>query len=158
MATRQPKKKTAKAGTVRAPQLALPAGVSIADLGTTVGMAEAAARLGLSVKTVRRMISRGDFPHAHLMPMSKGNGEQWQIPVSDIEQHSAKQRSTARPNPVADELAQLRERVRELEQRADLFETLATERGRELEQLHGTMRLMLTAGPQRRWWRRGPTS
>ena len=44
------------------PPLALPPGVDrVADLGTMLTLREASAKLEISVKTVRRMIARGDI-------------------------------------------------------------------------------------------------
>lgn len=135
---------------------ALPAGVSsTADLGTVLPMSQAATRLGVSAKTVRRMIERGDLPGAHLVEMPGGKGQQWVVPVSALEQHQAKQRAAApAPDSTAVELEQLRGQVADLSRRVELAEALADERRHQLEQLHLTLRTALPAGPQRRRWRR----
>jgi len=136
--------------------LALPPGVeSVADLGTVLTLKEAATRLGLSTKTVQRMLSRGDLPGAHKTPMPGGKGEQWAIPVSAVEGYQAAERKSApAPDTTAAELEALRTQVEELRTRADLYEALASERAHQLEQLHLTVRLALNAGtqPRRRWW------
>lgn len=134
---------------------ALPAGVSsTADLGTVLPMSQAATRLGVSAKTVRRMIERGDLPGAHLVEMPGGKGQQWVVPVSSLEQHQAKQQQAAPVDSAAVEIEQLRGQVADLTHRAELAEALADERRHQLEQLHLTLRTALPAGPQRRRWRR----
>lgn len=136
----------------------LPPGVSsVADLGTTLTLREVAERLGVSQKTARRMVTRGDLEGAHQVPMSTGRGTQWVVPVSSVEQVKTKQRSA--PTPSADlqaqQVAELQAQVANLQQKNELLEALATERAQQLEQLHLTMRLALTAGEQpRRWWQK----
>ena len=138
----------------------LPAGVtSLADLGTVLTLREVADRLGVSLKTARRMVSRGDLPGAHQVPMSNGRGTQWVVPVSSVEQVQQKERTTPSRQAAdhsAEQIAQLQAEVAGLKQKAELLEALATERAQQLEQLHLTMRLALTAGEQdtRRWWRK----
>ena len=63
--------------------LALPVGVDrVSDLGTLLSMREVAERLGISTKTVRRMITRGELLGAHQEPMTSGKGLQWVVPYS----------------------------------------------------------------------------
>lgn len=132
--------------------LALPPGVErLSDLGTLFTLREASERLGVSVKTVRRMITRGDLLGAHQVPMASGKGTQWVVPYSEIvkQENTVKAQAPA-PDQSASELVALREQVAQLEKDRDLFQALATERGQQLEQLHLTFRLSLPAGKQER--------
>lgn len=132
--------------------LALPVGVDrLSDLGTLYTLREASERLGVSVKTVRRMITRGDLLGAHQVPMASGKGTQWVVPYSEIvkQENTVKAQAPA-PDQSASELVALREQVAQLEKDRDLFQALATERGQQLEQLHLTFRLSLPAGKQER--------
>jgi excisionase family DNA binding protein len=132
--------------------LALPVGVErLSDLGTLYTLREASERLGVSVKTVRRMITRGDLLGAHQVPMANGKGTQWVVPYSEIvkQENTVKAQAPA-PDQSATELATLREQVAQLEKDRDLFQALATERGQQLEQLHLTFRLSLPQGKQER--------
>ena len=132
--------------------LALPPGVErLSDLGTLYTLREASERLGVSVKTVRRMITRGDLLGAHQVPMASGKGTQWVVPYSEIvkQENTVKAQAPALDQS-ASELVALREQVAQLEKDRDLFQALATERGQQLEQLHLTFRLSLPAGKQER--------
>lgn len=127
--------------------LALPVGVDrVSDLGTLYTLKETATRLGVSVKTVRRMVDRGEFPGAHLAPMANGKGTQWVVPYSEVVRNENTQAKQATPDPTAEELATLREQVAKLERDLALQTALATEREHALEQLHLTVRLALNAG------------
>lgn len=140
----------------------LPSGVDrVADLGTVLTLQETAKRLGVSAKTVRRMIARNDLLGAHKVPMQSGKGEQWVVPVSSIEQAKSKTLAQAVPDHQAVELADLRKQVAMLQIRADLHEAIATERKQALDDLHMTMRMLnlgadkpASAEKPRRKWRR----
>ena len=139
------------------PMPALPAGVDrLSDLGTLLTLREVADRLGVSVKTARRMITRGDLPGAHQAPMANGKGVQWVVPYSSVITHENETRQQINPDPVSTELTALRERVTQLETQLDLQRELATERAYQLEQLHLTVRRALNAGeqPKRKLFRR----
>lgn len=139
------------------PMPALPAGVDrLSDLGTLLTLREVADRLGISVKTARRMITRGDLSGSHQAPMSNGKGLQWVVPYSSVIAHENNTRQQVNPDPVTTELDELRQRVTQLEQQLDLQQALATERAHQLEQLHLTVRLALNAGeqPKRKLFRR----
>jgi hypothetical protein len=130
-------------------QLALPKGVDrLSDLGTLYTLKETATFLGVSPKTVRRMIGRGDFPGAHQEQMKSGKGTQWVVPYSSVIAHETKTKTQTAPDPVHDELVALRERVAQLENSLALQRELATERAHQLEQLHTTFRVALTVGEQ----------
>lgn len=144
------------APTVSTP-LALPPGVDrVADLGTLYTLRQVAERLELSVKTVRRMVERGELIGAHLAPMPGGKGEQWLVPYSTVVQVENARRAAHRPDPTTAELEGLRTRVAELERALAVEQALSRERSQALEQLHLTWRLSLNAAPApRRRWRRG---
>jgi excisionase family DNA binding protein len=142
-------------------QLALPPGVtSVADLGTTYSLTAAASLLGVSQKTVQRMVKRGDLPGSHKAPMKNGKGEQWRVPLSALYEYQNKTKASApAPDPATTELQELRDKVSKLETELREQRTLADERKHELEQLHLTFRTALTAGnpgtsSQSRWWKR----
>jgi len=137
--------------------LALPVGVDrLADLGTMLTLREAAERLEVSVKTVRRMITRGDIVGAYQVPMASGKGTQWVMPYSEIVK--AENTAQAKPEAVAtSELNELREQVAKLSQALELQQALATERAYQLEALHTSLRAIMPAQntTRPRWWRRG---
>lgn len=131
------------------PPLALPAGVDrLSDLGTLLTLKEIAGRLGVSTKTARRMIDRGDLPGAHQVPMPNGKGTQWVAPYSSVLAKENEAHRQVTPDPVDTELTALRERVAKLETDLALQSALATERAHALEQLHLTVRLSLNAAKE----------
>jgi hypothetical protein len=139
--------------------LALPAGVDrVSDLGTLKTLKESAEMLGLSAKTVRRMITRGELLGSHQVPMSNGKGLQWVVPYSELVKHENTVKAQApAPNAAATELVALREQVARLQVERDQFEMLAKERAHSLEQLHLTVRLSLNSGdtPKKKlFWRK----
>lgn len=136
--------------------LALPPGVdTVADLGTLLTLREAATRLGRSAKTVRRMVERGDLPGAHLADSPAGVPT-WMVPYSSVIAAERALREAQPPNPVADEIAALRERVARLETDLAVSRALADERARNLETLSAMFRTALPAprSQRPRWWRR----
>jgi hypothetical protein len=88
--------------------------------------------------------------------MANGKGSQWVVPYSEVVRNENTQAKQATPDPGAEELATLRERVAKLETDLALQTALATEREHALEQLHLTVRLALNAGTteKRRLFRR----
>jgi excisionase family DNA binding protein len=120
----------------------------LSDLGTLLTMKETATRLGVSTKTVRRMIDRGALLGAHQVPMSNGKGTQWVVPYSSVIEQENATRQQVNPDPVSVEVTELRERVTKLENDLSLARALADERAHALEQLHLTVRLALNAGEQ----------
>lgn len=137
--------------------LALPKGVDrLSDLGTLLTLKETAQKLGKSEKTVRRMVTRGDLVGAHQVPMPSGKGMQWVVPYSSVIAIENETRQQVNPDPVSDELVQLREKVARLEQELTVQKVLADERAHALEQLHLTFRLSLPSGeqPRRKWFRK----
>ena len=132
--------------------LALPRGVDrVSDLGTLLTLKETAERLGVSVKTARRMVARGDFLGAHQAPMPTGKGTQWVVPISEVIAHENKRDREQVPTPAsvtAQEVADLRAQVERLQSDLALQRALADERRTQLEALHTTMRTALTAGTQ----------
>lgn len=132
------------------PPLALPVGVDrVSDLGTLLTLKETADRLGVSVKTARRMVTRGDFPGAHQAPMPTGKGTQWVVPVASVLPHEnqrAQVQATTPASVSAQEIADLRAQVAKLESDLALQRALADERREQLDALHKTFQLALTAG------------
>lgn len=53
------------------------------DSGTTLPLAAACARAGVSERTMQRRLADGELPGAHKVPGSRG--EEWRIPVAAIE-------------------------------------------------------------------------
>jgi predicted DNA-binding transcriptional regulator YafY len=136
----------------------MPRGVDrLSDLGTLLTLREAADALGVSTKTARRMITRGDLKGAHQVPMPSGRGTQWVVPYSSVVEQERDQREQVKADPQSDEIAALRDKVTRLESDLALSRALADERAHALEQLHLTVRLALNAAPEprRSWWRRG---
>ena len=134
----------------------LPSGVDrISDLGTVLSIVEAAQRLGVSQKTVRRMIARNELLGAHKVPMHSGKGEQWQVPVSAIEQHNTKVRETNPPDVVQLEIERLTAEVVTLKHQLEVQTVLREQSAGQLEALHITVRLALQAAPtpKKKWWR-----
>ena len=134
--------------------LALPVGVDrVSDLGTLLTLKETAERLGVSVKTARRMVTRGDFPGAHQAPMPTGKGTQWVVPVSSVLPHEnerAQVQASTPANMTAQEIADLRAQVDRLQAELNVQRALADDRAHALEQLHLTVRMALTAGDEPR--------
>lgn len=151
--------------------------VADSDLGTTFTLRDLAARLGRSVKTVRRMVTAGTFPEARQVPMPDGKGRQWVVPYSDVVAWERRDqsipgiigasravaapliRAQAPPDETAAALAEaLRERD-QARQDARTAQTLADERAATIAALTGAidaLRLALPAAPveRRRWWQR----
>lgn len=144
------------------PPLALPVGVDrVSDLGTLLTLKQVAERLGVSAKTARRMVTRGDFPGAHQAPMPGGKGTQWVVPVASLLPHERERdqaHASAPASVTAQEVDDLRAQVTRLESELALSRALAEERAHALEQLHLTVRLALNAGdqPRRGLFRRKP--
>lgn len=134
------------------PPLALPVGVDrVSDLGTLLTLKQVAERLGVSAKTARRMVTRGDFPGAHQAPMPTGKGTQWVVPVASLLPHERERdqvQASAPASVSAHELEELRKQLAQVTAERDLARELATERAHALEQLHLTFRTALMSGEQ----------
>lgn len=151
---------------------------STANLGTVLSLPEVAARLGWSVKTAYRRVRAGELEGAHKLPST--NGEQWLVPVATVERLASEQAAQrASANPDAVRVAELLQRVAELEAQLATERAVGQERARTIEQLAGTVRaltaasesLAASAEQQRqvlaavqalavrpRWWQRRPDS
>lgn len=135
----------------------MPRGVDrLSDLGTLLTLKQVADTLGVSVKTARRMVTRGDLAGAHQVPMPSGKGTQWVVPYSSVVEQERDQREQVKTDPQADEIAALRDKVAKLESDLATQRALADERRHQLEALHTTVRLALNAAPtaRKRWWRK----
>ena len=105
-------------------------------------LAEAAARLGLDVSSVRRRAKAGQLAGAY-----KRNdlGGEWRIPVAAVE--SAQREATSSTAEAATSReAELSEQLARVTEQLAVQRALADERGRALDQLHATVRA-LSAGP-----------
>lgn len=111
-----------------------------ADIGTAVPLIEAAARLGVSVKTAYRKVRAGDYPGAYKVPGP--SGDMWVVPVATIEQLLSKGRPKGQDNVQTEAL---QARVAELELQLAQARTEATERAMTIEQLQGSMRALTAA-------------
>ena len=151
-----------------APPLELPASggstptqrVTQADHGSSLTLAQAAARSGLSVSTWRRRIKAGKAEGAYLAPSPVG--DEWRIPVATVEAAAAEGGrigTATQGDPI--EAADLRARVAELEQQLAVQRALADERRTMLDQLHATVRALGVGGDgqagageasRRKWW------
>ena len=151
-----------------APPLELPASggstptqrVTQADHGSSLTLAQAAARSGLSVSTWRRRLKAGKVEGAYLAPSPAG--DEWRIPVATVEAAAAEGGrigTATQGDPI--EAADLRARVAELEQQLAVQRALADERRTMLDQLHATVRALGVGGDgqagvgeasRRKWW------
>lgn len=139
---------------------ALPQQAGTAQHGTMLPLSEVAARLGVSVVTVRRRVKAGLLDGAEVKPGKYG--PEWSIPLASVESALAVMRAAApvtRTSPLQgtiDELAGLRAEVERLRILEAVSSTEARLLAGQLAELHATMRtLMLTAGPSsggRKWW------
>lgn len=132
---------------VQAAPLALPeAGHSTpgqrgqADIGTALPLIEAAARLGVSVKTAYRKVRAGDYPGAYKVPGP--SGDMWVVPVATIEQLLNKANPKRQDNVQAEAL---QARIKDLELQLTQARTEASERALTIEQLQQGMRALTAA-------------
>ena len=140
----QPLELTTKAGT--------------AEVGSTLGVSEAAARLGKSEKTVRRMLAKNELEGATKTPSA--TGDTWQIPVAAVESYLAGQQGGLVPSRVQASVSRVQELEREvveLRHQVELRDMQLQERERYLQTLEALTSRMLTAGDEtikKRWWAR----
>ncbi len=115
--------------------------LSAADIGTTVGLREAAARLGVSTKTAYRYLTSGKLPGARKIDTPQG--EAWQIPVAALEAIRAKStRQGKQVPPTQGEVETLTRRLAELEAQLASVSAIATERAATIETITSTMRAL----------------
>lgn len=148
------------------PPLELPQQAGEAQHGTMLPLAEVAARLGVSMATVRRRLKAGTLAGA--TQQAGKHGAEWLVPVATVESLLASDRAqapTARTEPAHALTAEV-ERLRGEVERLRIAEAAASAEARalagQLTELHATMRtLALSAGTQpepapaaRRWWHR----
>jgi hypothetical protein len=112
------------------------------DIGTTVGLAETAKRLGVSGKTAYRYLRQGKLPGSRKIDTPQG--EAWQVPVAAIEQMRAKsERKTSKQvQPTLGEVKALVERVTDLEAQLQSVSAIAGERAKTIETITSTMRAL----------------
>ena len=102
--------------------------------GTTLAISEAARRMGVSVSTLRRRLTRGQIPGAHKAPGP--DGLEWRVPVSALPDPT-----TPHTHVDEDEVETLRAELAELRTRVAVAEALDEARRAEVESL----RTMLVA-------------
>ncbi len=118
--------------------------------GTTLSIAEASRRYGVSVATLRRKLHSGVLTGAYKQPGPKG--EEWRLPVAALAAlgYRTPPAPDVKPDDTSEpaEVDRLREQVQELEHRAELAEALASERERALEDLRVALRALGPGDPQ----------
>jgi len=115
--------------------------LSPTDTGTTVGLREAAQRLGVSTKTAYRWLTSGKLPGAR--KVNTASGEAWEIPVAALEAvrgRAAKQGKSV--PPTQGELQALNAKVADLEVKLRTVTEIASERAATIETLTNTMRAL----------------
>jgi len=131
------------------------------DHGSSLTLAQAAARSGLSISTWRRRIKAGKAAGAYLAPSPMG--DEWRIPVATVEAAAIEGGRVGMTRQGGDpgEAVELRARVAELEQQLAVQRALADERRAMLDQLHATVRALGVGDGQgdapsgatsRKWW------
>lgn len=111
-----------------------------ADMGTALPLAEAASRLGVSVKTAYRKVRAGDYPGAYKVPGP--SGDMWVVPVATIEQLRNKANPKQQDSVQA---AALQTRIQDLELQLAQARTEAAERAATIEHLQNSMRALTAA-------------
>ncbi len=119
---------------------------------------QVATRLGISTKTARRMIQRGELPGAFRARNTSKNTDQWLVPVASVDSLELSRQDKPQ-NTTASQLTALREQIRELETQLIIERTISQNNAHQLEQLHQTVRLMISATPSpaprtAHWWNR----
>lgn len=111
------------------------------DVGTTVGLREAAQRLGVSTKTAYRYLTSGKLPGAR--KVDTPSGEAWEIPVASLEAVRTKAtRQGKQVPPTQGELQTLTSKVAALESQLQSVTAIANERAATIETLTSTMRAL----------------
>lgn len=115
--------------------------LSATDIGTTVGLREAAQRLGVSTKTAYRYLTSGKLPGAR--KVDTPSGEAWEIPVAALEGvNSRAVRQGKQVPPTQGELQALTQKVADLEAKLQSATAIAGERASTIETLTSTMRAL----------------
>ena len=127
------------------------------DHATTVTIAEAVARTGVSAQTWRRRLKAGQVSGAY--KAAGAQGEQWQIPVAALDQ-IAVIKTAAVVSADMTTISDLQTELVTVKSALALQRALADERLQALDQLHATMRALgagLNSEPKakpKRWWNR----
>lgn len=115
--------------------------LSASDVGSTVGLREAAQRLGVSTKTAYRYLTSGKLPGAR--KVDTPSGEAWEIPIAALEQVKGRAvRQGKQVPPTQGELQALSKKVVDLEAQLQSVTAIATERAATIETLTSTMRAL----------------
>lgn len=111
------------------------------DSGTTLAISEAARRMGVSVSTLRRRLTKGQIPGAHKAPGP--DGLEWRVPVSALPD------TPSTPSPVnPDEVESLRAELAELRTRVAVAEALDEARRAEVDSLRAMLAAALDKVPK----------
>lgn len=115
--------------------------LSPTDTATTVGLREAAQRLGVSTKTAYRYLTSGKLPGARKVDTPQG--EAWEIPVAALAAvNSRAVRQGKQVPPTQGELQALTQKVADLEAKLQSATAIAGERASTIETLTSTMRAL----------------
>ena len=125
------------------------------DHATTVTIAEAAVRTGVSAQTWRRRLKAGQVAGAYKATGSQG--EQWQIPVAALDSIAVVKAAPA-VSASSETISDLQTKLATAETQLAVQRALADERLQMLDQLHATVRALgsgITEPKAKRWWRKG---
>ena len=125
------------------------------DHATTVTIAEAASRTGVSSQTWRRRLKAGQVAGAY--KVAGAQGEQWQIPVAALDTIAAVKIIKAVSDAVSETISDLQTKLATAETQLAVQRALADERLQMLDQLHATVRALgsgITETKPKRWWRK----
>ena len=145
--------------------LELTTSTSSAEIGTTLSVTEAAARLGKAEKTVRRMLAKSELEGARKVPSP--TGDTWQIPLATVESYLAAQQNAGhRGGHVSGQAAamsrvqDLEREVVELRHQVEMRDMQLAEKERYLQTLEAlTSRMLPPAAPKKkRWWAKSSES
>ena len=125
------------------------------DHATVVTISEAANRTGVSAQTWRRRLKAGQVAGAY--KTAGAQGEQWQIPVTALDQIAVIKTAPA-VSASSETISDLQTELVTVKGQLALQRALADERLQALDQLHATMRALgagLNSEPKpKRWWNR----
>ena len=125
------------------------------DHATTVTIAEAAVRTGVSAQTWRRRLKAGQVAGAYKATGSQG--EQWQIPVAALDSIAVVKAAPA-VSASSETISDLQTKLATAETQLAVQRALADERLQMLDQLHATVRALgsgISEPKAKRWWRKG---
>lgn len=115
--------------------------LSATDTGSTVGLREAAQRLGVTTKTAYRYLTSGKLPGSR--KVSTPQGPAWEIPIAALEAMRGKATKQGKPVPPSQgEVEALTKRLGTLEAQLQTVSAIAGERAATIETITSTMRAL----------------